>query len=160
MSTMKLLDFITAEATLEDLQAADKGAAISELLDALVRAGRIAEEDKPSVLDALMKREELGSTGIGRGVAIPHTKHEAVSELVGVLGRSRAGLDFRSLDGEPAHLFFLIISPVDRPNEHLHALEEISFLVRDDSFSRFMKEASDKQALNDLLREADEKWFS
>ena len=157
---MKLLDFLASRATVDDMQASGKESAIKELLDSLVQHDLVDGEDAPSILDALMKREELGSTGIGRGIAIPHTKHEAVSALVGVMGRSRKGVDFRSLDGDPANLFFLILSPTDKPNDHLHALEQVSFLVRDDNYCRFMREAPDGEALNELLEEVDEKWFS
>ena len=66
-----------------------------------------------------MKREELGSTGIGRGVAVPHTKHPSVDRLIGTVGVSQEGIDFQSLDGEKVHLFFLLVSPPDRPGDHL-----------------------------------------
>ena len=157
---MKLLDFLSAEATVDDLKASEKETAIEELLESLVAHGLVVSENAPSILDALMKREELGSTGIGRGIAIPHTKHEGIGKLVGVMGRSHGGVDFKGLDGEPTHLFFLVLSPADEPNQHLHALEQISFLVRDDNYCRFMRDAVDKDGLNDILREVDEKWFA
>ena len=157
---MKLLDFILPDATVDDMLATEKEPAIKELADSLVLHGLVKAEDVPSILDALMKREELGSTGIGRGIAIPHTKHEAVHRLVGLVGRSGKGVDFKSLDGEPAHLFFLILSPPDEPNDHLHALEQVSFLIRDDNYCRFMREAPHKEGLNELLKEADDRWFS
>ncbi len=90
-----------------------------------------------------MKREDLGSTGIGRGVAVPHTKHPSVQRLVGTGGRQQQeGVDFDSLDGEKVQLFFLLISPPDRPGDHLRALENISRQLRDETFCKFLKQAT------------------
>jgi PTS system fructose-specific IIA component/PTS system nitrogen regulatory IIA component len=102
-----------------------------------------------------MKREELGSTGIGRGVAVPHTKHPSVERLVGTVGISRNGVEFSSLDGEPVQIFFLLVSPPDRPGDHLRALENISRQLRDDTFCRFLKQSKTVQDIEQLLEEAD-----
>ena len=102
-----------------------------------------------------MKREDLGSTGIGRGVAVPHTKHPSVSRLVGTVAVSPAGVDFESLDGEPVQLFFLLVSPPDRPGDHLRALENISRQLRDDHFCRLLKAAHGPADIQSLLEEAD-----
>jgi nitrogen PTS system EIIA component len=106
-----------------------------------------------------MKREELGSTGIGRGVAVPHTKHASVEKLVGTVGVSHSGVDFNSLDGEKVHLFFLLISPPDRPGDHLRALENISRQLRDDTFCRFLKQAQSPNDVKLLLDDADVSQF-
>jgi PTS system fructose-specific IIA component/PTS system nitrogen regulatory IIA component len=125
------------------------------MADALVEAGSIAPGDLESIVKAIMKREDLGSTGIGRGVAVPHTKHPSVSRLVGTVAVSRAGVDFDSLDGEPVQLFFLLVSPPDRPGDHLRALENISRQLRDDSFCKLLKAAKGPMDIQHLLEEAD-----
>ena len=157
---MKLLDFLLPEATIYDMQSTDKEGALTELLDALIRVKAVRKAKRDSILDALVKREELGSTGIGMGVAIPHTKHDDVRKLIGVVGRSAAGVDFKALDGEPVHVFFLILSPPDQPAEHLKALEQISCLIRHEHFCRFIENAKSLEELNETLEEADEKLFS
>jgi mannitol/fructose-specific phosphotransferase system IIA component (Ntr-type) len=112
-----------------------------------------------SITRAIMKREELGSTGIGRGVAVPHTKHPSVSQLLGTVAVSQPGVDFDSLDGEKVQLFFLLISPPDRPGEHLRALENISRQLRNDSFCKFLKQAKSADDIWQLLVEADNNQF-
>jgi PTS system fructose-specific IIA component/PTS system nitrogen regulatory IIA component len=107
-----------------------------------------------------MKREELGSTGIGRGVAVPHTKHASVEKLIGTVGVSPAGLDFESLDGQSASLFFLLVSPPDRPGDHLRALENISRQLRDETFCRFLRQSKSPDDILQLLEEADGNQFS
>ena len=107
------------------------------------------------IVDAVMKREELGSTGIGRGVAVPHTKHPSVDRLIGTVGISRDGVDFNSLDGEKVLIFFLLVSPPDRPGDHLRALENISRQLRDDTFCRFLRQTHTVDDIRQLLEEAD-----
>ncbi|MHB8863647.1 MAG: PTS sugar transporter subunit IIA, partial [Pirellulaceae bacterium] len=111
---MKFADFIRVSAIKADLAADDKEGAIQELVAGLVGAKDILEGEQESIVKAIMKREELGSTGIGRGVAVPHTKHPSVGRLIGTVGVSSEGVDFNSLDGEKVQLFFLLISPPDR----------------------------------------------
>ena len=101
----------------------------------------------------------LGSTGIGRGVAVPHTKHPSVDRLVGTVAVSRKGIEFESLDGEPVQLFFLLVSPPDRPGDHLRALENISRQLRDDEFCRRLKAAQTPTEIEHLLEEADHHGF-
>ncbi len=157
---MKFADFVCHEAIRPDLKAQSKDEVIREIAGALAEVGKIAEEELDSIVKAIMKREELGSTGIGRGVAVPHTKHPSVSQLVGTVGVSHEGLDFKSLDGEKVQLFFLLISPPDRPGDHLRALENISRQLRDDTFCRFLKQAKTMEEITQLLEEADNNQFS
>src|ERR1041385_1080172 len=138
---MKFHDFISTGAIRADLEAEDKESVIAELVASLVESGQINADEQGSILKAIMKREELGSTGIGRGVAVPHTKHASVNRLVGTVAVSQPGIDFDSLDGEKVQLFFLLISPPDRPGDHLRALENISRQLRNDTFCRFLKQA-------------------
>ena len=156
---MKFADFIRVPAIKADLAAADKDSAIGELVAGLVAANEIAADEQESIVKAIMKREELGSTGIGRGVAVPHTKHPSVSRLIGTVGVSSEGVDFNSLDGEKVQLFFLLISPPDRPGDHLRALENISRQLRDDTFCRFLKQAKSTHDVQLLLDEADGNQF-
>jgi PTS system fructose-specific IIA component/PTS system nitrogen regulatory IIA component len=152
---MKFSEFVAVDAIRSSVDADTKEGVIREMADALVEAGSIAPGDLESIVKAIMKREDLGSTGIGRGVAVPHTKHPSVSRLVGTVAVSRAGVDFDSLDGEPVQLFFLLVSPPDRPGDHLRALENISRQLRDDSFCKLLKAAKGPMDIQHLLEEAD-----
>jgi len=146
---MKFCDFVCKEAIQADLTSVSKE----------TPAGQIADGDRDSIIGAIMKREELGSTGIGRGVAVPHTKHKRLDRLVGTVGVSSEGIDFDSLDGEKVQLLFLLISPEDRPGDHLRALENISRQLRDDTFCRFLKQAKSAEDIQQLLAEADNNQF-
>jgi mannitol/fructose-specific phosphotransferase system IIA component (Ntr-type) len=156
---MKFVDFIVPEAIQAELAAGDKEGVIREMVQALLDAGQIEVDEFESIIKAILKREELGSTGIGRGVAVPHTKHPSVDRLVGNVAVSRGGVDFDSLDGEKVHLFFLLISPPDRPGDHLRALENISRQLRDDTFCRFLKQSKNVEDIRQLLDEADNNQF-
>jgi len=152
---MKFSDFVAVDAIRSQVRARSKEGVIREMAQALVDAGSIAAADLESIVKAIMKREDLGSTGIGRGVAVPHTKHPGVGRLVGTVAVSRDGVDFESLDGEPVQLFFLLVSPPDRPGDHLRALENISRQLRDESFCRQLKSATGPADIQRLLAEAD-----
>jgi PTS system fructose-specific IIA component/PTS system nitrogen regulatory IIA component len=156
---MKFADFVCREAILAELAAVDKEGAIREMVQALCKAGKVEPSEFESIVKAILKREDLGSTGIGRGVAVPHTKHSSVERLVGAVAVSPAGVDFTSLDGEVVHLFFLLVSPLDRPGDHLRALENISRQLRDDTFCRFLKQAKSAADIQLLLDEADNNQF-
>jgi mannitol/fructose-specific phosphotransferase system IIA component (Ntr-type) len=156
---MKFADFICRGAILVNLEAVDKEGTIREMVQSLCKASKIDKNEYESIVKAILKREELGSTGIGRGVAVPHTKHASVDRLVGSVAVSPHGVDFASLDGEAVHLFFLLISPLDRPGDHLRALENISRQLRDDTFCRFLKQAKTVEDIQTLLDEADNNQF-
>ena len=156
---MKFADFIRVQAINAHLAAEDKEGALQELVAGLVQSEDITEEDQDGIMKALLKREELGSTGVGRGVAVPHSKHPSVKRLIGTVGISAEGVDFNSLDGEKVQLFFLLISPPDRPGDHLRALENISRQLRDDTFCRFLKQAKSADDVQQLLEEADNNQF-
>jgi PTS system fructose-specific IIA component/PTS system nitrogen regulatory IIA component len=157
---MKFADFVVREAIRTDLKAEDKPGVIREMLKALEEAGSIDPAETESIVKAILKREELGSTGIGRGVAVPHTKHPSVNRLVGTVGISQEGVDFDSLDGEKVHLFFLVISPPDRPGDHLRALENISLKLRNETFCRFLTQCKTTEDVLQLLDEADNNQFN
>jgi mannitol/fructose-specific phosphotransferase system IIA component (Ntr-type) len=157
---MKFSVFVSPKAIRAELAAVTKEGVIAELVHALVEAGEIKASDQEDIIKAIMKREELGSTGIGRGVAVPHTKHASVEKLVGTVGVSQTGLDFESLDGQTASLFFLLVSPPDRPGDHLRALENISRQLRDETFCRFLRQSKTTDDIQQLLDEADGNQFS
>jgi PTS system fructose-specific IIA component/PTS system nitrogen regulatory IIA component len=156
---MKFADFISSAAIRAELTADDKAGVIREMIGALLEAGKIPEGEVEGIVKAILKREELGSTGIGRGVAVPHTKHSSVQRLVGTVAVSSEGIDFDSLDGEKVQLLFLLISPPDRPGDHLRALENISRQLRDDTFCKFLKQAKTADDIRQLLDEADNNQF-
>ena len=156
---MKFCDFVKTEAIKSELAAADKEGVIRELVASLIQTGQLKGDEEESIVQAIMKREELGSTGIGRGIAVPHTKHPSVEQLVGTVGVSSTGVEFQSLDGERVQLFFLLISPPDRPGDHLRALENISRQLRDDTFCKFLKQSKTANDIQQLLEEADNNQF-
>jgi fructose-specific phosphotransferase system IIA component len=156
---MKFADFVSTEAIRAKLNSENKEGVIREMAQALADAGKIAPGELEGIVKAILKREELGSTGIGRGVAVPHTKHASVNRLVGTVAVSPEGVDFDSLDGEKVQLFFLLISPPDRPGDHLRALENISRQLRNDTFCRFLKQAKSADEIKQLLEEADNNQF-
>ena len=156
---MKFADFVSPDAIKAGLGADTKDGVIEEMVTALVDANQIAGTETESILKAIKKREELGSTGIGRGVAVPHTKHPSVHRLVATVGVSEEGVDFDSLDGEKVQLFFLLVAPPDRPSDHLRALENISRQLRDEAFCRFLKQSKTVAEVKQLLEEADNNQF-
>jgi mannitol/fructose-specific phosphotransferase system IIA component (Ntr-type) len=148
---MKFSDFICREAIRTNLDASEKQAVIRAMATSLLEAKKINEKDYESIVEAILKREELGSTGIGRGVAVPHTKHPSIDKLIGTVAVS--------LDGEKVHLLFLLVSPPDRPGDHLRALENISRQLRDDTFCKFLKQSKKPEDVWQLLDEADNNQF-
>lgn len=153
---MKLSEFVVEEAVIADLHAANKEQAIREMVASLCSAGRIRPEDQEAIVKAIMTREELGSTGIGRGVAVPHTKHSSVDSLIATVGLCHNGLDFQSLDGGDVYIIFLLVSPPDRPGDHLRGLETITRHLKRDDFCRFLRQSKTRAQVMELLREADE----
>jgi PTS system fructose-specific IIA component/PTS system nitrogen regulatory IIA component len=156
---MKFVDFVSRDAIRTNLDVDNKEQVIRAMANALLEAGKIPADQHESIVEAILKREELGSTGIGRGVAVPHTKHPSVKELVGTVAVIDSGVDFDSLDGEKVHLLFMLVSPPDRPGDHLRALENISRQLRDETFCRFLKQSKEPGDVWQLLEEADNNQF-
>src|ERR1700741_1080258 len=144
---MRMSDFVVREAIIPDLAASSKEAVVRKMVESRRAAGPFHQADTEDIIRAILKRELLGSTGIGRGVAIPHTKHQSVDRLVGTLAVSHQGVAFESLDGEPVFIFVLLISPQDRPGDPLRALENVSRCLRDDAFVRALRAATTKEEL-------------
>jgi mannitol/fructose-specific phosphotransferase system IIA component (Ntr-type) len=153
---MKLSDFVIRDSIIVDLQATGKQEAIREMVGSLHRCGQLADGDVESVIRAILGREELGSTGIGMGVAVPHTRHSTLSRLIGTVALSRRGVDFAALDGDPVNIFFLLVSPQNQPGDHLRALENISRHLKDERFVSFLRQARTRQQVNQVLDDADQ----
>lgn len=150
---MRMSDFVVREAIAPVLRATTKEGVIREMVENLRTAGYFKASEPEDLVKAILKRELLGSTGIGRGVAIPHTKHANVDHLVGTVAVSAAGVAFDALDGEPVHVFVMLISPQDRPAEHLRALENVSRCLRDDGFVKALKNATTGETIWGLIDE-------
>lgn len=153
-----MLGFLTKDLIKLRLDSADKTGAISELVTLLVSRGKVDKKDQEAVTQEIMKRESLGSTGIGHGLAIPHAKaSKLVKGLVGAFGRSTRGIDYGAIDGAPCNLFFLMVSPQGEVESHLKILKKLASLGRDAHFCRFLVEAKDEDEVMALLKEAEER---
>ncbi len=156
---MKFSDFVKTQSIKTEIAADDKEGVIRELVTGLVENGQLDGGEYENIVQAILEREKLGSTGIGRGIAVPHTKHPSVQDIVGTVGVSSEGVAFESLDGEKVQLFFMLISPLDRRNDHLKALENISKQLQDDTFCRFLKQSKTAEDVQQILEEADNNQF-
>lgn len=153
---MKLSDMLDEENIVLDLKAKDKQGALEELTGALL----VHEPslDKGALVKVLQERERLGSTGIGDGVAIPHGKFHGVSHPVLSFGRSLKGLDFESMDGEPAYLFFLLVAPENSASVHLKALARIAKILKNSSFRKTLMEAATREEIYRTIVQNDEEF--
>ncbi len=152
---MNISDFLCAKAITAELKSTTKQEVIDEMVGLLVNAGAIEKKHKPKLVEILMAREALGSTAIGQGIAIPHGKSENVTKLTAALGISKKGIDFDSLDGEPAYIFFLLIAPIDSAGPHLKALARISRLLKDKYFRENLKTSKDDKTILKLVSQED-----
>jgi mannitol/fructose-specific phosphotransferase system IIA component (Ntr-type) len=152
---MKLTDIVAEGAVAPKLKADTRDEAIGELIDALISAGAAPASSRDELIDKLLEREEKGSTGFGRGVAVPHVKHASVSKLAAAIGLTDRGIDFASLDKQPVYSIFLLLSPEDTPEEHLQAMEVIFKSLGKDTFRRFLRQADSVDDVVSLLEEAD-----
>ena len=148
---MKLMDFLIPDAIEPDMKSTTKTDAIRELVALLDRAGSINQED--AVAEVVLEREELGTTGIGEGIAVPHGKSGAVESLLAAFGRSKRGIDFKALDNQPVHLFFLLVAPENSTGPHLIALARISRLLKNRDFRKALMDAEDKAEILAMFEE-------
>ena len=154
---MKLKDFIVADAIIHDLAATDRDGALRELATSLANAQALPASAVDEVVAALIKREQNGSTGFGKGVAVPHVKHPAVKKMVGTIGRSVAGIEFAALDHQPVFTIFLLLSPENQPQQHLQAMNIVFSNLQKDIFRRFLRQSTTREAIVELLDEADQR---
>ncbi|MEW6621145.1 MAG: PTS sugar transporter subunit IIA [bacterium] len=152
---MKLAELLSVEVIETDLKATDKDSVLKELVDLLFKAGEITNREK--ILEAVKEREKLMSTGIGHGVAIPHAKCEGINTLLAAFGRSKKGIDFQSLDGEPVYLFFLLLSPENVTGPHIKALAKISRLLKHHYVREILKTAETSEKALELIRQEEAK---
>ncbi len=155
---MAMTDFVVREAIVPALAATTKEAVVREIVESLRSTGYVSGDVADDIVRAILKREQLGSTGIGRGIAIPHTKHASVDRLTGTVALSKGGVAFDSIDGEPVYVFVLLVSPQDRPGDHLRALENVVRTMRDDGFVKALRQADSKDAVWNLLSDSSGHW--
>jgi mannitol/fructose-specific phosphotransferase system IIA component (Ntr-type) len=153
MSAARMSQVIVPKAFTALSADADKRSIITTLAEALVTAKQLAKEQVQGVVEEAMRREAVGSTGIGHGIAIPHCRTLVAKELLCSYGQCAAGLDFDSLDGEPVHSVFLLLTPPDRKDDHLGLMKSFASQIRKDHFCEFLHQVRDSQALIDLLAE-------
>jgi nitrogen PTS system EIIA component len=153
---MKIEDILAQDLVLPDLAGRSKTDVLIELATAVAR--QHPELDRERLLQALEDRERLNSTALGDGVAIPHGKLSGIKRVFAAFARSKQGVDFHSLDGEPTHLFFLLVAPEDSAGAHLKALARISRLLKDENFRARLMQAPDATALFDTIRQEDARY--
>jgi nitrogen PTS system EIIA component len=153
---MKLRDFIVNDAICAELKATDRDGAIRELVTSVAQAAGLSPAAVEEVVAALIKREQNGSTGFGKGVAVPHVKHPKLKTMVGTIGRSANGIDFAALDHQPVYSIFLLLSPENQPQQHLQAMNIVFSSLQKELFRRFLRNCSTREEIVDLLDEADQ----
>lgn len=153
---MKLADFIVTKALAPQLQATERNEVVVELVDALVGAGSVDKSIRDEVIALISEREKHGSTGFGKGVAVPHAKHKKIKKMVATIGVSSTGVDFNALDKSPVYSIVLLLSPEDAPDAHLQAMENIFRNLQKDMFRRFLRQATTAKEIQDLIKEVDE----
>ncbi|MFH1258922.1 MAG: PTS sugar transporter subunit IIA [Elusimicrobiota bacterium] len=150
---MQIMDFLCPKAIKLDLEGGTKKEVLAELADLLAKAKEI--NNPATIVKVLLEREELGSTGIGQGIAIPHGKSDTVNKIVAAFGISKKGIDFEALDGEPVYLMFLLIAPPDSAGAHLKALAKISRLLKDKFFRQALRESTKIEDVINIIKEED-----
>lgn len=149
---MNIMEMLKPEFIIEELRAINKRDVLAELIAVIAKGG--GSFDPEAMLRVFLEREQLGSTGIGDGIAIPHGKLAGLDETVLAFGRSRKGVEFAALDGKPVHLFFLLAAPENSASRHLKALARISRMLKDGVFRKNLLEA---KVRDDLVRIIDQK---
>ena len=152
---MKITSILSEDSIITDLKSKDKVSVIQELAKAVQKAETSINTEE--LIQTLLEREKLGSTGIGSGVAIPHGKLPQIKNIVAAFGRSKAGIDFDSQDGEPAHLFFALVAPENTAGLHLKALAKLSRVLKDPEFREKLMTSPDQASIYQAISEEDEK---
>lgn len=152
---MRIIDVLKKETIIANLKAGDKKGVIEELV---APAARYAKIDPAELVKVLMEREKLGSTGIGGGIGIPHGKLKNLDALLLSFGLSRKGIDFESMDGQPTHIFFLLITPENSTGLHLKLLAQISKILKNDPFKERLLNAADRDEIFSIIEAEDEEF--
>jgi PTS system fructose-specific IIA component/PTS system nitrogen regulatory IIA component len=154
---MKLCDLVRPGSIIPALTSEDRNGAIRDLVQVLADEGLLNQATSDSLVRSIITRERTrGTTGFGKGVAVPHAKVETLDRVIAAVGRSAGGVDFGSLDGQPVYTIFLIVSPTDQPDEHLHAMDLVFRHLQQEQFRKFMRQSDTADKIYDLLKEADE----
>jgi PTS system nitrogen regulatory IIA component len=153
VNKMKILDVLHKEAIISDLKAIDKQGVLEELV---MPIASIAGLNQDCLVRVLMERERLGSTGIGEGVGIPHGKLKDLASLVLGFGLSRKGVDFESMDGQPTHIFFLLVTPENSTGLHLKLLAQISRILKNEFFRQKLMDAANSDEIYSIIQEEEE----
>jgi len=153
---MKLSDIMVADAIVPELKAKTRDEAIAELIEMLAAAGVVPKKNVKDITKAVLAREAQATTGIGKGVALPHAKLKGVKKPLATIGRSGEGIDFAALDSKPVYSVILLLSNPDNPDEHLQAMETIFKHVQRDIFRKFLRQSETKEAIVELIQEADQ----
>jgi mannitol/fructose-specific phosphotransferase system IIA component (Ntr-type) len=152
---MKLSELVRKGTIVSRLKSVDRDDAIAEIMDALVAAGVVKPELRKDLAEAVLERERRGSTGFGKGVAVPHVKHVKIPHMAAAIALSENGVDFNALDKQPVYSIFLLLSPAERPEEHLQAMEVIFKNLSQDKFRRFLRQSASDEDVRTLLEDAD-----
>lgn len=153
---MKLTEFISKKAILLNLKSKDKRGAIHELVQAMRKSYEAEKFVVTDIVEAIMQREKIGSTGVGGGVGVPHAKLDGIKSVIGAFGRSSQGLDFSAVDGEAVHVVFLILSPNAKNEAYLAALQKVMGALKKPNFIKFLKAAKTPKDVDDIFREVEE----
>lgn len=153
---LKLSDVIQKSAVIPELASTDRNGVIREMIQAMADSGAIAQEHVETLSRSAIARENQGSTGFGKGVAVPHVKHESLPKLLATVARSSAGVDFAALDRAPVYTVFMLLSPTNAPEQHLAAMERIFRYLQRDNFRKFLRQADTAESILDLIKEADD----
>ena len=152
---MKLSDFVCFEAVIPQLKSSDRDDIIVEMVEALGKAGKLGKASSEDIAKAVIARENEASTGIGKGVAVPHVKHADISDVVATIGGSEEGIDFSSLDKKPVYSVILLLSPDDNPDKHLQAMENIFRNLQKEDFRKFLRQAKSVEAIKETIVDHD-----
>lgn len=154
---MLFKDLIAPQNIIGSLESTTRNEVLAEMVDALIASGSIPEDIRQGVLSALIERENITSTGVGNGIAVPHAKHPAIKKMTGLFARSREGVQFSAIDDKPVHIFVMLLSNQDIIQQHLQSLAYVAKHLNEDIFRSFLLNARDEKEIVELLEEADMK---
>ena len=157
---MKLTEIVVQKAISPTLGVRTRDEVIGALMDLLVEAGEVSTDDRDDFVKAVIKRDNRGSTGFGNGVAVPHLKQASVKKVIFAIANVGDGIDFNALDGNPVHSIFLLLSPEDQPELHLEAMEAVFGSLSQETFRRFLRQATTVKEIVTLLKDADSRQLS
>ncbi len=153
---MRLSDLICTPAIVPECVATDRNGVIRELIQALADHGAVNPEHVETIARAAIARENQGSTGFGKGVAVPHVKHQCIEKMTATIGRSSRGVDFAALDRAPVHSVVMLLSPASAPEDHLAAMEKVFRYLQRENFRRFLRQSETREAIIEVVTEADD----